>query len=272
MKRGPLTSAAICSLLCVAFSMASPVALGQSTTPQPFITQDRFLPPAQLVADRTPPPPRASEGYPEGLLERNSPLGRIYANADGRTVYAMHAGYGLAQSQPENFCVGRCAEAWRALAAPADAEPAGAWRVVEGANGRQWAYGPYPVFTYAGDHAPGDLNGHEYADKFFAINVVPRAPVLNAPSNVGALLVNYEYRLADAQGRLLYGFANSNACARHCENLDPFIAGMTARNVGDWRVSQRGGRAQWTYRGRLVYVARSNDIANIVAPDAVLRP
>jgi predicted lipoprotein with Yx(FWY)xxD motif len=234
---------------------------------------DRDLAPAKLIPDAAAPPKHASEGYPAGVKVRPSPLGLIYANGAGMSLYAMKVNRYRLRTSMAKFCTGPCAEIWTALAAPVDAKAVGAWHVVDGVEGPQWAYGEYPVFTSTGDKRPGEFRGHEFEDMFFAINYVPPVPQVTAPSGIAPLLVQHRsYVLADPQGRPLYAYASIKDCKSMCDQLVPFESGMASRNVGDWSVDRSADRAQWKYRGKLVFVAQTDNRSDILDPAAVVRP
>jgi predicted lipoprotein with Yx(FWY)xxD motif len=232
----------------------------------------RDLPPTALVPDPSPPPPKASEGHPAEVQYRDSPLGLIYVDRQGKSLYQLRVPGQRTRGAPEKYCQGPCAKTWLPLLAPADANAVGAWHVVAGVSGPQWAYGRFPVYTYADDKAPGDLGGHEFEDIFFAINYIPPVPTIKTPANVTPLLANFrDYVLADTDGRTLYSFAGEKGCAALCEKLVPFTAGMGSRQIGDWSVARQTDRPQWAYKGRLVYVDESKS-AEFLDPSAVLRP
>jgi predicted lipoprotein with Yx(FWY)xxD motif len=231
----------------------------------------RDLPPVQLVPDETRPPNGAAEGHPQEVAFRDSPLGLIYTDPQGRTLYQMKMGQLRYWGTPETYCTGPCATVWKALAAPAEAKPIGAWHVVNGAQGPQWAYGKFPVFTFAGDKAPGDLNGHEYEDMFMAIGYIPPPPPVKAPGSVAPLFVGHKEYVLAYRGQPLYGYAGERDCAAVCDNLMPLAAGMGSKNIGDWAVLSGGDRDQWTYRNKRVFVATSSS-QDILDPSAVLRP
>ena len=240
----------------------------------------RDLPPQRLVPFAGQVPPGAAGGYPPAVSVRASALGLIYVDAKGRTLYAVMPGiYGRYQflqgGAASKFCTASCAERWSSLIAPADAKPIGAWKVVEGVSGPQWAYGNSPVFTFSGDTQPGDLNGHEYDDAWVALSYIPPEPHLAAPPNVSSSLAKGEYLLTDLQKRPLYVLAGGEAsatCFPDCGDLLPLIAGMTNRRVGEWSVSREGDRLQWTYRGKLVYVASTTTPTDLPEGAVVLRP
>jgi predicted lipoprotein with Yx(FWY)xxD motif len=114
--------------------------------------------------------------------------GPVFADRNGMTVY----GYGCNDEGPDrgicdlpghvnetyrhSICGAAevCIKTWRPVVASKDAKPVGhTWSIVTvdptGANMyaapgqdglRVWAYRGRPIYTYAGDKEPGDINGH----------------------------------------------------------------------------------------------------------------
>ena len=58
-----------------------------------------------------------------------------------------------------------CLRIWKPFLAPDDAQPSGYWEPIVRADGRkQWSYKGYALYTYAGDHGPGDHYGQATYD------------------------------------------------------------------------------------------------------------
>jgi predicted lipoprotein with Yx(FWY)xxD motif len=101
-----------------------------------------------------------SSGSSPTVRVESSALGEILVDAQGRTLYLFTADSGHVSA-----CDGACAAAWPPLLA--DGNP----RVARGANlsllstirqssgARQLAYNGHPLYLYAGDQKPGDVNG-----------------------------------------------------------------------------------------------------------------
>lgn len=224
---------------------------------------DRDLPPSQLVPDAQAAPTGAAGGYPSGVTFRDTPLGLVYTALDGRTLYMMKVYRLRYAGAAETYCAGACAETWKALPAPADAKPLGAWTVVTGPQGPQWAYGKRPVFLFSGDKQPGDLRGHERDDIFMAINYIPPVPVAPAPGGIEPLFINHREYVFAYGGRPIYAYASDASCSKDCAALTPLAAPLGAKNVGDWSVVQGSDRALWTYAGKRLFVTAGDDRAII---------
>lgn len=82
-----------------------------------------------------------------------------YGGRETRTGYVIP--YNLAKDVGAKGCVGSCTEMWKPVKAPADAVSWGFWEVATRADGsKQWVYKGSPLYTYAGDHKGGDIEGN----------------------------------------------------------------------------------------------------------------
>jgi predicted lipoprotein with Yx(FWY)xxD motif len=114
----------------------------------------------------------------EVSLRPQTEHGPVFATPDGRTLYLrdryIYTGPGGHNTQTNRpipqigramgtlACEGECTRTWQPLAAPAEAQAAGLWSVVTRADGsRQWAYRDFPLYTFAGDTVPGEMNGYD---------------------------------------------------------------------------------------------------------------
>lgn len=125
---------------------------------------------------------------PPGITRQVTADGDVFADANGKTLYSWGCVEeaddrafcdvpGASQAYRRGICGPPeiCISTWRPVPAPADAKPVGrTWSVItidptgayqyqapgqtEGL--RVWAYRGRPVYTYAGDEEPGDINGH----------------------------------------------------------------------------------------------------------------
>jgi predicted lipoprotein with Yx(FWY)xxD motif len=199
-----------------------------------------------------------------------SKIGPVFADAQGKTLYGVNLRYVAFRGgggDPLKFCKGVCAENWVPLVAPADAKPTGYWKVVEGAQGPQWAYKNSPVFTYKADKGPGALDGDGADEMWNALAYIPPVPTIAAPGNVTPTFAKGEYVLTDKQGHALYTGGKSVA------DQKPFSAGMASQSVGDWSVVRDGDRPQWAYRGKPVYVSEADQAEQVPDDSAtILKP
>jgi predicted lipoprotein with Yx(FWY)xxD motif len=89
---------------------------------------------------------------------KSSSLGRILVNSQGQTLYLFEKDKG-----PTSTCSAACAAAWPPVTGTAKggagttASKFGTTRRSDGMT--QVTYGGHPLYTYAGDSAPGQTNG-----------------------------------------------------------------------------------------------------------------
>lgn len=98
-----------------------------------------------------------------------SDLGPVLVNAEGLTLYAF-----MNDTEGEPTCVDDCAGTWPP--ALVDGEPnfggdldASVFTVVEHPGGSQLKAGDWPLYTFASDTAPGDVNGQGVGDVWLAV-------------------------------------------------------------------------------------------------------
>src|SRR6185437_220211 len=190
------------------------------------------------------------------------------------------------------------------LVAPALAHSVGEWSVLTRDDGiRQWTYRGKPLFTFAGDLAPGDANGVGLSKDWVAALAVSFyiPPQVRLEQTLGRGKV-----LANQKGLTLYrrdGIAidyGGGQSARHgvplypgvgrsigtslkgCEGTcltswHPFVAPANAQPDGFWSIAIRpDGVHQWVYQGYALYTfsgdrkpgdMNGNDIFNAVLSD-----
>jgi predicted lipoprotein with Yx(FWY)xxD motif len=100
-----------------------------------------------------------------------SKLGNILVDAQGRTLYAF-----TNDKNGVSTCDGACADAWPPVAAngatvPAPGLNAALFSKATRSDGTfQLKVGKWPVYLYAGDGAPGDVNGQGSGGTWFVIS------------------------------------------------------------------------------------------------------
>ncbi len=101
----------------------------------------------------------------------HSKLGNILVDAQGRTLYAF-----TNDKNGVSTCEGACADAWPSVAAngvtmPAPGLNAALFSKAMRSDGTpQLKVGKWPVYLYAGDGAPGDVNGQGSGGTWFVIS------------------------------------------------------------------------------------------------------
>jgi predicted lipoprotein with Yx(FWY)xxD motif len=99
-----------------------------------------------------------------------SKLGTILVDSQGRTLYAF-----TQDSAGTPTCDGACADAWPPVAAKANTTVGGGVdaallsMVPRADHTSQLKVGKWPVYLYAGDGAPGDVNGEGSGGTWFVL-------------------------------------------------------------------------------------------------------
>jgi predicted lipoprotein with Yx(FWY)xxD motif len=100
----------------------------------------------------------------------DSPLGQILVDGNGNTLYGF-----TNDADGVSTCTGDCAATWPAhliQGPPVTGEPLepAVFSVVEGAEGgQQLKAGKWPLYRFAGDAAPGDVNGQGVGGVWFVV-------------------------------------------------------------------------------------------------------
>jgi predicted lipoprotein with Yx(FWY)xxD motif len=118
--------------------------------------------------------PSTSGASTSGALKTETVgAGKVLASSGGLTLYYY------AEDKPgsgKSVCTGSCAAAWPALAAPVRA-PAGVrlpgplGMITRPGGVRQLTINGYPVYTYAGDKAPGQAKGNGIEGAWHVIKI-----------------------------------------------------------------------------------------------------
>ncbi len=101
---------------------------------------------------------------PATVKTATSSLGTILVDANGRTLYAF-----MPDTATMSACTASCAMLWPAVTvtgAPVAGTgvTASMLTTITDANGTQVVYGGHPLYTFANDHAAGDVNGQGFAN------------------------------------------------------------------------------------------------------------
>jgi predicted lipoprotein with Yx(FWY)xxD motif len=112
----------------------------------------------------------AAAAAPTGIKISDSSLGPILTDEDGRTLYAF-----LNDKNGTSSCTGDCVATWPALitkspAAAGDGAQASLLSQTTRAEGTsQTTYNKWPLYYYAGDAAPGSVDGEGLGGVWFAL-------------------------------------------------------------------------------------------------------
>ncbi|HVX31955.1 MAG TPA: hypothetical protein VHA80_02350 [Solirubrobacterales bacterium] len=103
------------------------------------------------------PPPNAEEGTVFVSLGSATGLGEVLVDSEGHTLYAFTGGR----------CDGACAKAWPPLLdetgepQPSNGTSAARLGTITRPDGtHQVTYANHPLYTFSGDHHPGEANGN----------------------------------------------------------------------------------------------------------------
>ncbi|MDZ7732740.1 MAG: hypothetical protein U5R31_06125 [Acidimicrobiia bacterium] len=117
----------------------------------------------------------------------SSEFGEILVDGEGRTLYVF-----MEDSEGESACADACLETWPPLTAGegevevADGLDASLFGTLEGNDGStQVMVDGRPLYTYAGDQAPGDVTGQGIGDVWWVV-APDGSPVEEAPSGGGS--------------------------------------------------------------------------------------
>ncbi len=149
-------------------------------------------------------------------VANNPHLGPVLTDAQGHTLYYLTSELGGAPAQ----CTGACLSHWTPLSVPTASSDAvegpgvtGVLSVNTRADGiNQVSYGEEPLYTFAGDQAPGDIHGqgiHAFGGVWLAAQVTafPLAtPLATAQSNgtSGSFVVSFS-STRPGQGEVYFG-------------------------------------------------------------------
>ena len=111
----------------------------------------------------------------------------VLASLKGRTLYSLSV-----EKHGKFICTGTCTATWHPLLVPAATKPKGpvALGTVKRPEGKtQVTYKGRPLYTFAGDSKPGDVNG-EGSEGFFAVGVDGKL-IKSAPSPAASTMAGY---------------------------------------------------------------------------------
>ena len=116
------------------------------------------------------PPPAAPAAGAVAAKAGTSSLGDLLTSTDGLTLYGF-----TNDVDAISTCYGTCAEAWPPIIVDAEwtvgpGLDTGIFSTTEREDGSlQLVAGKFPLYTFGGDAAPGDITGHGSGDVWFAV-------------------------------------------------------------------------------------------------------
>ena len=220
-----------------------------------------------VAADARPEQAAAPETPPE-ITIGSTPVGPVFADAEGYTLYVTRRD----ENPDVSTCIDECASVWPPLRAAVEAEPFGEWSLVPRADGApQWAYRGRPLYRYRWEEEPDWAIGQGDLWQFATVDPFPdqsrrrrssylrtaatptRFAVAKAPPGIVAETTPHGVALADARGMTLYVLPAG--CEPGCGGVwSPLPAPAAAVALGDWSVVAReDGRAQWAFKGQPLF-------------------
>jgi predicted lipoprotein with Yx(FWY)xxD motif len=186
-----------------------------------------------------------------------SPTGEVLTDAEGFTLYVF-----TNDTPGVSNCNDPCSSTWPPVAADEQvAFDAGRLAGIERADGSpQLALDGLPLYTYAGDVGPGEVNGQEIGGVWFAVaadgRVIRPAGMRIGSTDIGDALI-------DPAGFTLYTFGNDTPgvsnCNDPCSSTWPPVPGETridGASVGLDQfsaITREDGSTQLTISGRPIY-------------------
>ncbi len=235
--------------------------------PAPFATADSSLGPILIGATSVP----GVDANGEKTADRADLAGFSLYVFDNDAIDTDADGTG------DSDCNAGCAVTWPPLFADAAATPTGNFSLVARDDGsRQWAYNGEPLYFFANDLAPSDVNGDEIGSVWHLARTAPlqvvtdatAGPIFEARGQILDVDGNGEQAasLSDRTGFTVYRFdddrndadgdgAGDSDCNGGCAvTWPPLYAGADDRPQGDFAIIDReDGSRQWTYQGDPLY-------------------
>jgi predicted lipoprotein with Yx(FWY)xxD motif len=149
----------------------APTTAAPATTAPPATTMaPTTAAPATTMAPTTAAPATTgpSAGAPT-VSAAETDIGTVLVDAQGRTLYAF-----LSDTAGEPTCAADCADAWPPALVQGqpnygDLDPSVFSIVEHPEGGQQLKAGDWPLYTFAGDEAPGDVNGQGSGEVWYAV-------------------------------------------------------------------------------------------------------
>jgi predicted lipoprotein with Yx(FWY)xxD motif len=159
-----------------------------STTASPPASGTTTTPPASSTVSAA---PAASSGSSLDTALRttdNSSLGPIVVDASGRTLYRFDKD---SASPPTSNCTGACAQLWPPVLVGTQITLSGIDRSLLGTIKRsdgtvQLTLKGWPLYRYAGDSVPGQINGEGIGGVWFAVKPTGAKALSASSSGAGA--------------------------------------------------------------------------------------
>ena len=183
----------------------------------------------------------------------------------------------MAAADIKSNCDRACLVNWRPLEAPWMTVPATPdWSIaMRDDKTRQWLFKGKPLYTYAGDSKPFDVEGDGLTAARGEFNVALLEAPPAWPSWVTFASTDGGEVVADTQRRTLYQFdaeqnvnrpsggASERGCNQYCLDFYvPVLAKADAKPVGEWTlITNISGQKQWAYKGLPLFTYKKDAVA-----------
>jgi predicted lipoprotein with Yx(FWY)xxD motif len=204
-----------------------------------------------------------------GISTANTDLGTVLVDAQGKTLYGF-----TDDADASSTCFDACADTWPPV--PGDVSPgpnldASVFTTTQREDGTtQLVAGDWPLYTYSGDQAAGDVNGQGSGGVWFAVapdgTLIKGAGASEAASPAAAATPPEGIEqpvLTNSQGLTLYYFRNdepgSSACNEPCSDTWPPVpaneqidaSGLDPSALGP--ITRDDGTEQLAFNGQPLY-------------------
>jgi predicted lipoprotein with Yx(FWY)xxD motif len=218
------------------------------------------------------------EPVPRGVrIEQTDEMGPVFADTRGHTLYTWlgdkKPGESLCNDErytdavaaaevhyflPDADRRATCREVWPPFIAKQDSKPLGRWSVITRKDGtRQWAFDQQPLYAFAQDTRPGEVNGIDRV-------LDQRTPLwvpLDAPPGLVARQSLLGRVLSTVDGKTLYAHEAETLARQTClaDCLKTWLpvpapAASSGAGIDGWSIVQRAdGSKQWAYAGKPLY-------------------
>ena len=202
--------------------------------------------------------------------------GKVLQNALGKVIYTSDA-----DTKPNmSACNTECTRTWEPVSAPRLGVPIGDFTVADRPDGmKQWAFKGKPLYTYAFDAKPGEVEGEGEGGKWHEVMMVryyfPSDVKVQDHAKFGPMLATVSGQTLYARDQHRFTLAGGshddrvamrgkpstgvkigvNGCVDDClKEFTPLKASANAAPWGDWTITTRpDGVHQWAYRGYPLY-------------------
>jgi predicted lipoprotein with Yx(FWY)xxD motif len=232
----------------------------------------------------------AAPQLPPGLGAQAGDEGLVLT-AQGAVLYRLDLDRYRARGKQANAqlidarCAQVCDRLWRPAPPPANFVAAGDWGIATRADGvAQLTYKGDPLYTFTGrslQEAAESSVAPPYFSSYTAKTVQlrdgvpvgtvywrealyePTPPRLDLPAGVQVKWDKTAFVFVSSDGRKLRQPKPGASCAADCAGMEPLAAPLAALPVGVWRpTEEKDGRRVWSYRGRIVYLAKVEGAPN----------